>query len=168
MVKKMITSIVLVVILMSLTGCSIKTTEFDTLEEMQTTLFDDFYYFDLDSEMFGEAKDITVNEWVKSIHEDKTLFRYSIWYDIVNHDNGQEYRLNIVGTHLRRPITITEQYIKTDKIIYNAVVIDIMDIEGYYYYFILQGSKHIPDENEVEYFLPIIQSIIETKHKLES
>lgn len=165
MLKRLIPFLMLVIIFMSLAGCSSKTIKFDTPEDMQAALLDEFYYFEFDSEMFCEAKEISVIEW-KDTHNGNPLCRYSIWYDIVNHDIDQEYRLNIVGTHVRKPITITDQYIDTGNIIHNSVVIDIAEIEEYYYYFILKGSEHTPEESEVKYYKTKIQSIITTKYKL--
>lgn len=61
--KKILLFGLFMVIFMSLAGCYSKTINFDTLEDMQATLSDDFYYFNVDSEMFGEAKDISMIEW---------------------------------------------------------------------------------------------------------
>lgn len=165
MFRKLITLMFFLGIMILLVGCGIETTTFNNLEEMQDTFNDDLYYFDVDSEIFGEAKDISVREWTNSTHNGKPILRYSIWYDIVDDSNAQDYRLNIVGSHLRHPITINGNRITTNKLIPNATVIEIEDIDDYFYYFILQGSEHIPSENEIEYYRPIIQSIIETQHQ---
>lgn len=168
MLKKFIQLLLLLIIIMTLAGCNNTTINFDTLKDMQAALPDDFYYFDLDSEMFGEVKDISVIEF-KSHYNGKHLCRYSIWYDIVNNDNDQDYRLNIVGTHVIKPITITDQDINTGThTIHNFVVIDIAKIEGYYYYFILQGSEHTPEETVIEYFKTLVKSITATKYKTKS
>jgi hypothetical protein len=169
MLKKFLLFGLFVVIVLSLAGCGNKTINFDTLEDMQASLPDDFYFFDFDSEIFSEAKEISVIEWKRDTHNGKPFYRYSIWYDIVNYDNDQEYRINIVGTHVIKPITITDQNINTGTHrIHNFVVIYIAEIEEYYYYFILQGSEHTPEETEIEYFRTLVKTITATKHKTKS
>lgn len=52
----------LVIMTVSLAGCSSKTIEFDFLDDMQAFLPNDLYYYEFDNAIYGEASEIYMVE----------------------------------------------------------------------------------------------------------
>ena len=158
--KKIIMFGIAFIMLFSFTACGGTTVRFNSLEELQAAMPADFYYFALDSEIFGEAKEFSAMKNSLSTYDrnGNHFYRYSICWDVKNPDNSQEYRLNVIGTHYRQPQITGKNY-------RNTVTIHVINIDGYFYYFILQGKETVLNETVMEYFRNIIESAIETKYK---
>lgn len=185
MYKKLIIIGIVVLMLFSLTACGNDTYSFDNLEEIQEALSADFYYFELDIEVFGEAKEFSATKSKQSDFDGKQFYRYSIWYDVKNLDNGQDYRFNVIGTHYRKPLKIsapTIGSITVDEVHINLLHDDRSEsgfplsqkgdfvgeftLDEYFYCYILSGTQYPLDESELEYFKFICELAIFSRYKL--
>lgn len=184
MLKKFATFVMIVFILFSLSACGYTTNKFESLDKIQEVLSADFYYFNLDTEVFGEAKEFSATQNSMSDFDGTHYFSYSILYDIENVDSGQTYRFKIVGTHTRKPFKILAP--KIDSIIIDKIQISLrhddnsqrgfelsqkgdflaeFTLDEYFYCYVLSGSKYPLDKTELDYFKYICELAILNRYK---
>ena len=182
---------VTVLLLFSLTACDPDTRQFvsfNSLEELQTTLSgDDFYYFEYDNLDIAVGTTHAGEEYYRvsfsATKRQRTgdwLFSYSIHIHINNPNNNesqyQYYQFHIHSTHHTRPFTENGSLLKSisfDGIFcnlyqsnqFNNRLFLAFEIEDYVYRFVLQGFQHSIDD-EIDYFLSLVEPIILSRYKV--
>jgi|GEM_PF-2728531 len=136
----------------------IKIEKFNSLTELQLALPKNFYYLDFEQKGIKE----TGNFKATKTSADSQYISYSVWYSIVYTVNGQnqERKLRVVAIDDRTPSPLVHELVKNTMIIY------ITNIEGYSFFFIIDGTQQQLNSAEDKYLVSIFELAIEGKYQI--
>ncbi len=158
--------VVAVMLLMGfvLTACSNnKIDTFNSLEEMQVALHDEFYYFEFENAVFSNAEFSAVrrksNKSVTPSRDDGYVyFHYSMSFTICDDNKNQTYRVCVDANHFKYPT------FRNNK---KGVPICSVELENYSYRFKLIEAPEEFDEEEMNYLRSNFESAIENKYRIQ-